>query len=97
MNLTNRQTEVVERLAIGANCEDIAIEFNRSVLTIRTHVKQACERLEAKNIANLVAISIRRGLICLVAVAMLTGTDDAMRRSGKTRIARRADQVQMIA
>lgn len=97
MNLTNRQTEVVERLAIGANCEDIAIEFNRSVLTIRTHVKQACERLEAKNIANLVAISIRRGLICLVAVAMLTGTDDAMRRTSKTRIAKREVEVQLYA
>lgn len=97
MNLTNRQIEIVERLALGETCDQIATNCNRSAHTVRTQVKQACERMDARNIANLVAISIRKGLICMLVVAMLTGTDDGLRRSSKTRIVRRVEQVEMYA
>lgn len=97
ITLTPRQIELTNLASKGMDSQDIADAVGIKVNTVRITLQQARERVGAKNIAHLVAISIRKGLICLVAVAMLTGTDDAMRRSGKTRIARKAEQVQMIA
>lgn len=101
MNLTKRQTEIVELLASGLTAEQAAASLSRAVPTVRRHIQLAYERVGARNTAHLVAISISRGFIkalCLaLAITLLTGTDDAMRRAGKTRIARKAEQVQMIA
>ncbi|RUR52731.1 helix-turn-helix domain-containing protein [Halomonas populi] len=97
MNLTKRQTEIVELLASGLTAEQAATSLSRAVPTVRRHIQLAYERVGAKNTAHLVAISIRKGFICLVVVSMLTGTDDGLRRGNKSRIVRRVEQVEMYA
>lgn len=102
MNLTKAQKMIVEHLAGGCTCDETAVAINRSVHTVRTHVKQACERVEAKNIPHLVAISLSRGFIkalCLtLALSICTGSDDAMRRGSRLhRMTKREVEVQVYA
>ncbi|MDR5858186.1 helix-turn-helix transcriptional regulator [Halomonas eurihalina] len=71
MDLTKRQAEIVSRLADGMTAEEIAISLCRSVLTVRTQVKQACQRTNARNTAHLIAIAISRGWIAPLALALM--------------------------
>ncbi|RUR38511.1 helix-turn-helix transcriptional regulator [Vreelandella populi] len=97
ITLTPRQIELTELASKGLDSQDIADAVGIKVNTVRITLQQARERVGAKNIAHLVAISIRKGLICMLVVTMLTGTDDGLRRSSKTRIVRRVEQVEMYA
>lgn len=102
MNLTKRQTEIVELLASGLTAEQTAETLSRAVPTVRRHIQLAYERVGARNTAHLVAISISRGFIkalCLaLALTLLTGSDDAMRRTSKIqRLSKREAEVQIYA
>lgn len=93
MNLTKRETEVVALLAAGKTCDEIAGVFSRSVLTVRTQVKTACQRVEARNATHLVAKAISGGwikVICLtlaLTTVMDTGTDK-LRVTARVRVMR---------
>lgn len=95
--LTPRQIELTNLASKGMDSQGIADTVGIKVNTVRITLQQARERVGAKNIAHLVAISLRKGLICTLAVAMLTGTDDGLRRTSKTRIVRRVEQVEIYA
>ncbi|MDT8895452.1 LuxR C-terminal-related transcriptional regulator [Halomonas sp. I1] len=71
MDLTKRQAEIVSRLADGMTAEEVATSFCRSVQTVRTQVKLACHRANARNTAHLIAIAISRGWIAPLALALM--------------------------
>ncbi|MBW5802016.1 response regulator transcription factor [Halomonas elongata] len=71
MDLTKRQAEIVSRLADGMTAEEVAESFCRSVLTVRTQVRHACQRANARNTAHLIAIAISRGWIAPLALALM--------------------------
>jgi len=100
MSLTKRQVEIVQRLALGDTCDEVADYFDRSVLTVRTQVKQACQRIEAKNIPHLVALSLSQGLIkplcILLVVTMCNSHLDGLRRGAPKRPYRRLDDIPAI-
>jgi DNA-binding NarL/FixJ family response regulator len=61
--LTEKQLMVAQLLSDGLTVEEIAAERHRSVQTIRKHVEQARDRLGARNLAHLVALGLRQGMI----------------------------------
>jgi DNA-binding NarL/FixJ family response regulator len=63
LRLTEREREVLELLAAGLRLEVIALRLGIGLETVRTHVRNASERLGAANRTQAVAIAIRRGLI----------------------------------
>jgi DNA-binding NarL/FixJ family response regulator len=56
--LTEKQLMIAQRLSDGLTVEEIAAERHRSVQTIRKHVEQARDRLGARNLAHLVALTL---------------------------------------
>ena len=62
-SLSERQIEVIRLLSQGMQCDDIADRLNLSVCTVRRHVQNALERLDAHTQAEAVAKSIRLGLV----------------------------------
>ncbi len=102
MNLTARQTQIVELLAQGLTAEEVAGKLSRALPTVRQHIQLAYQRVGARNTPHLVAISISRGFIralpLVLCAVMLLGTDDSMRRNSRTqRITRREAEVQIYA
>lgn len=71
MNLTKRQTQIVNLLARGETAEQVARQFHREAETIRRHVMLARKRVQAKNTAHLIAISISRGWIAPLVLVLL--------------------------
>ena len=104
--LTPSEALSLLHLASGMTQKEIAKAINLSPRTVRGSLERAYHRLGVTRGTAAVAKAQAKGWIryagklgmCLaLATTLLTGTDDAMRRSGKTRIARKAEQVQMIA
>ena len=62
-SLSRREREIVEQVARGESGEEIAARLGLSPETVRTHVRNAKEKLEARNRAQLVAIALAQGLI----------------------------------
>ena len=62
-SLSPREREIVEQVARGESGEEIAARLGLSPETVRTHVRNAKEKLEARNRAQLVAIALAQGLI----------------------------------
>ena len=62
-SLSERQVEVLSLLSQGKHCDSIADELKLSVNTVRRHVQNAMERLDAHTQAEAVAKSIRLNLI----------------------------------
>jgi PAS domain S-box-containing protein len=62
-SLSPREREIVEQIARGESGEEIAARLGLSPETVRTHVRNAKEKLEARNRAQLVAIALAQGLI----------------------------------
>jgi DNA-binding NarL/FixJ family response regulator len=62
-SLTPRQREILRMLADGMRNEQIAQLLSISPLTVKTHVKQAMERLEADTRTEAVATALRQSLI----------------------------------
>ena len=61
--LTKREREILRLLADGMRNEEVGKTLNISPLTVRTHVKQAMEKLEADTRTEAVASAIRQSLI----------------------------------
>jgi DNA-binding NarL/FixJ family response regulator len=56
--LTKRELEIVEMVAMGLTSSEIATELHVSHNTVRTHVRNAMSKLEARSRAHLVAKSL---------------------------------------
>ena len=63
--LSPREQEVTQMLARGLTGEDIARRLVLSPETIRTHIRNAMQRLGARTRAHLIARALERGLITL--------------------------------
>ena len=63
--LSGREREVLDLLAEGLTGEEIAKRLFLSPETIRTHVRNAMEKLEAKTRVHAIAIALREGEIAL--------------------------------
>jgi DNA-binding NarL/FixJ family response regulator len=61
--VTKREREVLRLLAAGMRNEQVAVELSISPLTVRSHVKNAMEKLEADTRTEAVAKAIRQSLI----------------------------------
>jgi PAS domain S-box-containing protein len=59
--LTARELEIVELVARGESGPEIATELHISYATVRTHVRNAQEKLGAQSRAQLVAIALGEG------------------------------------
>jgi DNA-binding NarL/FixJ family response regulator len=63
--LTEREVEVLRRIAEGDRNRDIGIRLGIAEDTVKVHVKRIMDKLEAKDRTQAVAIGIRRGVITL--------------------------------
>jgi DNA-binding NarL/FixJ family response regulator len=61
--LSPREREVLDLLARGLNGEEVAKQLVLSPETVRTHVRNAMEKLEANTRVHAVAIAVRQGEI----------------------------------
>jgi len=61
--LSSREREVVEMLAGGASGADIAEHLVLSPETVRTHIRNAMNKLEANTRVHAIAIALREGFI----------------------------------
>jgi DNA-binding NarL/FixJ family response regulator len=61
--LSPREREVLDLLAQGLNGEEVAVRLMLSPETVRTHVRNAMEKLEANTRVHAVAIALRQGEI----------------------------------
>jgi DNA-binding NarL/FixJ family response regulator len=60
--LTPRETEVLSHVADGLSHQEIGSRLSISPETVRTHVRKACERLNARTRTHAVATALRLGL-----------------------------------
>jgi len=61
--LTEREVEILERIAEGDRNRDIGERLSISELTVKVHIKHIMDKLGAKDRTQAVAIGIRRGVI----------------------------------
>jgi DNA-binding CsgD family transcriptional regulator len=61
--LTPREREIVRLVALGGTAREIADELHISHDTVRTHVRNAMEKLHARSRAHLVAKALADGLV----------------------------------
>jgi DNA-binding NarL/FixJ family response regulator len=58
--LSKREREILDLLAGGCSGEDVARQLHLSPETVRTHVRNAMTKLEAKTRAHAIALALRR-------------------------------------
>ena len=63
--LTAREREIVRLVALGHTAREIGDELHISHDTVRTHVRNAMEKLHARSRAHLVAKAVADGLVLL--------------------------------
>jgi DNA-binding NarL/FixJ family response regulator len=61
--LTEREREILRRLADGQEPKEMALELAVSPRSIEIHVRKLIDKLDAKNLAGLVKYAIRIGLV----------------------------------
>jgi PAS domain S-box-containing protein len=61
--LTPREREVVHQLTLGRSSREVADELFVSESTVRTHVRNAMAKLQARTRAQLVAIALGQGIV----------------------------------
>jgi DNA-binding NarL/FixJ family response regulator len=61
-SLTPRESEVLAHVADGLSHDEIGRRLSISPETVRTHVRKACERLNARTRTHAVATALRLGL-----------------------------------
>ena len=61
--MTKREREILRLLADGMRNEEVAQQLSISPLTVRTHVKNAMQKLEADTRTEAVAKALRDSLI----------------------------------
>ena len=64
-NLSDREVEVLRRIADGNRNRDIARLLLISEETVKVHVKHIMDKLEAKDRTQAIAIAVRRGILQL--------------------------------
>jgi DNA-binding NarL/FixJ family response regulator len=62
-DLTNREREAMMLAADGKSNDEIAGELHLSVLTVRTHIQRAMNKLGARDRAQLVVLAYKNGLV----------------------------------
>jgi LuxR family transcriptional regulator len=63
LSLTERQIEVLNLLARGNTGNNIAMKLGISVCTVRIHIRNTMQKLEAINIPHAVARAYAAGII----------------------------------
>jgi PAS domain S-box-containing protein len=63
LELTEREREIVRLVALGGTAREIGDELHISHDTVRTHVRNAMEKLHARSRAHLVAKAVGGGLV----------------------------------
>ncbi|MDX1693375.1 MAG: response regulator transcription factor [Ketobacteraceae bacterium] len=63
--LTDRQIEILRLIALGKSTKEIAYELDLSAKTVETHRAKIMDRLEIRDVANLVRYAIRHQVISL--------------------------------
>lgn len=61
--LSDRECEVLERIARGHSIDDISADLFLSPHTVRTHIKNILRKMGARTRAHAVALAISEGLI----------------------------------
>lgn len=61
--LTQRELDVLKRISEGKNTQEIASELCVSTNTVDTHRRHLLEKLDAKNVADLIMTAISKGII----------------------------------
>ena len=64
-SLSNREREIMSLLAEGLTGEEVADRLFLSAETVKTHVRNAMNKLEARNRVHAIAIALRQGEIAL--------------------------------
>ena len=64
-SLSNREREIMSLLAEGLTGEEVADRLFLSAETVKTHVRNAMNKLEARNRVHAIAIALRQGEIDL--------------------------------
>jgi DNA-binding CsgD family transcriptional regulator len=63
--LSPREREVMHLMAEGRTAEGVGDELGVSVETVRTHVRNAIRKLQARNRVHAIALALERGEIAL--------------------------------
>jgi len=63
--LTARETEVLQAIVNGANNAQISTSLNISLETVKSHVKNILQKLQARNRTQAVVIALRAALVSL--------------------------------
>ncbi|HET6509160.1 MAG TPA: LuxR C-terminal-related transcriptional regulator [Baekduia sp.] len=61
--MTQREGQMLERIAEGLSVADIAAELHLSQATVKTHLRSLYAKLEVSERAAAVAAGMRRGLL----------------------------------
>ena len=61
--LSYREMEVLRLVALGLSSDEIASSLNLSIHTVKSHRKNIIMKLNARNVAHMVAIAFLLGLI----------------------------------
>ena len=61
--LTPREREVLQLVASGRRCKEVAVVLDISVKTVETHRAQIMDRLGIRDVAGLVRYALRTGLV----------------------------------
>ncbi len=61
--VSRREHQVLELIAEGLTDQEIAGKLNISLSTANSHRKKLLSKLEAKNVAELICIAMRKGII----------------------------------
>lgn len=65
VRLTPREAQVVRLVAKGHRYPEIALELRIELTTVKTHILNIKTRFEARNLQQVIAISVARGLISI--------------------------------
>lgn len=63
VQLSKRETEILQKVAYGASTRVVAEELGISPHTVKTHLERIFEKLGASDRAQAVAIAIRKGIV----------------------------------
>ena len=63
MHITKRETELLQHLANGRMCKQIAIDLNISERTVQAHLANIRRRNRIKTVTQMVADALRQGSI----------------------------------
>lgn len=63
LTLSKREAEVLQRIADGKLCKQVAADLNISERTVQAHIVNIRKRHRIQGIPAMVAVAIRQGLI----------------------------------